>query len=563
METIKFLKNKKIFLASAWPYGNNSLHLGHIACLIGADILKKFFSLKGNKTLWVSGTDCYGTPIAIEAQLKKKKPKEIVAKFHKEFKETFKKLDFSFDFYSQTLSKKHHQIVKKIFLDLLKKGLIYQKTQKQFFCPKCQRFLADRFIEGICPFCKKLARGDQCDYCGQVLDPKNLINPYCRICGSSPILKETTHFFFKLSQFRKPLISWIKKQKLWRKNALEFSLNFLKKGLVDRAITRDLKWGVRVPLKGFSKKVIYVWFEAVCGYLSASIEFSEKIKKPNFWKEFFLTQDSYHYYFLGKDNIFFHTVIWPAILMTQGLHLPDQIVSSEYLLLEGKKFSKSRNWLIEAKKILEFFEADLIRFYLIRINPQEADSNFSFSDFYQKINKELIANFGNYCHRTLNFVFQNFKGEIFEFKKPSSLAQVKFYHFLKNSFFKIQDLMIRAFFKEALEEVLKISIYGNKFLNETMPWKKIKNSKKEAKKDLELALFSIEILRNLIYPFLPSTSKKLSLIFKEKNFSLSFKPKKIKILKKPQLLFKPLKEKEVKKIKEKILGSNHFISTRP
>ncbi len=546
-------KIKNVFIGSAWPYGNNSLHLGHIAALIGADILKKFFSQIKIKSLLVSGTDCYGTPIAIEAQISKKNPKEIINHFHQEFKKTFKKLDFSFDFYSKTTSKVHHQIVQKIFLDLVSKKLIYQKVQKQFFCPKCQRFLPDRFIEGTCPVCKKIARGDQCDNCGSLLEPKMLINPYCKICKTKPILKETIHFFFKLSFFQKKLISWIKTQKNWRKNAKDFSLGFLKKGLKDRDITRDLEWGIKVPLKGFEDKVIYVWFEAVCGYLSASVEYSSKIGKNNYWKEFFLDKESYHYYVFGKDNIPFHTIIWPSILMSQNFHLPNQIVSSEYLLLEGKKLSKSKKWMIDALKFLEFFDSEFLRYYLIKINPQESDSNFSFDDFYQKINKELIGNFGNYINRVLVLCFKNFKNEIFEFKKPRSNLQKEFFKKIEKNFFEIQELIFKSRFKEALQKIVDISIEGNKFLNQVQPWKKIKKAKKETKEDLSLAIFSIDILRKLIYPFLPKTSIKISKLIGKENLLLEFKKEKIKISQKPKPLFEPIKKELLLKAKTSLL----------
>ena len=545
-----FSKIKTVFIGSAWPYANSSLHLGHIAALIGADILKRFFSQKKIETLWVSGSDCYGTPIAIEAQLLKKKPSEIASCFHQEFKKTFKKLEFSFDFYSKTTSLTHHKIVKKIFLDLLEKKLIYQKKQKQFFCPRCQRFLPDRFVEGICPYCKNIARGDQCDVCGALLEPSLLIEPYCRICKTKPVLKETVHFFFKLSAFQKQLISWIKKQKHWRKNAVDFSLGILKKGLKDRAISRDLEWGVKIPLKGFEGKVIYVWFEAVCGYLSASIEYSQKIGKPNFWKKFFLNEKSYHYYVFGKDNIPFHTIIWPSILLSQKLHLPDQIVSSEYLLLEGKKFSKSKKWMIEVLDFLKFFEPEFLRFYLIRINPEEADANFSFDDFFEKINKELIGNFGNYINRVLSFGFKNFKGEVFDFKKPTSKAQVEFLKEIEKGFFEVEDFIFKSFFKEALQKILEISQAGNRFLNQVEPWKKIKTSKEKVKDDLSLAIFSIDLLRRLIFPFLPKASLEISKLLGEKDLSLKFEKKKIKIVKKPKPLFKPIEKSQLLKAKQ-------------
>ncbi|MFA5421084.1 MAG: methionine--tRNA ligase, partial [Patescibacteria group bacterium] len=393
--------NRKILIASAWPYANGSLHLGHVAGLIGADVLARYFRLKGDDVLFVSGSDCHGTPIAVEADRQGISPVEISEKYHKEFKDNFLNgLSFSFDNYTKTNTENHYRVIQEMFLKLYNEGHIYEKEEELPYCPKCEKFLADRYIEGECYMCGfSSARGDQCDNCGNLIDTKKLINPKCKICGTTPEWRKTKHFFLRLSAWEKEILSFVENSKGWRQNAKNFSQEFIKNGLHDRAITRDTEWGIPLPLEGYEGKRIYVWFEAVLGYLSASKEHSDN------WADFWQNDKALHFYFHGKDNIPFHSIILPIILMSYGgLHLPDRMFSTEYLNLENKQFSKSRRHAVWLNDFLAEFDSESLRYYLILNGPETADANFSWSDYMAKTNNELIGNFGNLVFRVLSFV---------------------------------------------------------------------------------------------------------------------------------------------------------------
>jgi len=550
-----FLKKKKIFIGAAWPYANGSLHLGHIACLLSADILARYWRQKGSKVLFVSGADCYGTPITVTAEKQKTTPSKIAQYYYREFKKNLiKDLNFSYDLFSRTTSPFHHQVVQKIFLKLYQKGYIYKDWQTLPYCSHCQRFLPDRYIEGKCPHCGFFpARGDQCDECGALLDPRQLKKPYCKICRHSPIWKKTEHFFFKLSAFAPQLKKWIKKQTTWRKNAREFSLALLSQGLKDRPITRDTTWGVKIPLKGYPNKRIYVWFEAVCGYLSASQEWAFKNEKPKAWENFW-KKPAYHYYIHAKDNIPFHTLIWPAILLAYGkLNLPNQIVSSEYLTLEGKQFSTSRNWAVWLPDFLKNFDSESLRYYLTINNPETADANFSWMDFQQKHNGELIGTLANFCHRVLSFSYKNFNRQI-------PLAQLKLNQKLllktKKTFEKSGQLIESAKFRESLKNILELAQAGNKFLEEEKPWTKIKENKEKAGQSLYIALQVVNNLRILIHPFLPQTSQQLGKFLNSNQLTWQFQLLKPKHpLKKPKPLFQPIKNTAIQEQIEKLFSN--------
>ncbi len=305
------MNKRKMFIGAAWPYANGSLHLGHVAALLGADILARYFRSKGEEVLFVSGSDCHGTPIAFEADRLRVNPSEIADKYHEEFVESLVKgLQFSYDLYTKTTTENHKEVVQEIFLKLLKEGVIYTKTEELPYCLDCKRFLPDRYIEGECPICHYgSARGDQCDECGSIIDAHDLIRPRCKVCGSVPEWRSSEHFFLRLSVFEQKIKDWIEKSSGWRPNAKNFTLNILKSGLIDRGITRDITWGVPIPLPGYESKSIYVWFEAVCGYLSASKELSKESGNPELWKKFWVDENAVHYYVHGKDNIPFHTII--------------------------------------------------------------------------------------------------------------------------------------------------------------------------------------------------------------------------------------------------------------
>ena len=340
--------SERIFIGVAWPYADGPLHLGHIAgAYLPPDIFARYHRIKGNEVLMVSGSDCHGTPITIRAEREGKKPEDIAAQYHHEFLDSWQKLGISFDLFTSTGTANHARVSQDIFLTLLNKGYIYKATVSQPFCPECQRFLTDRYIDGTCPYCQSSgARGDQCDDCGKPLNPAELIEPRCSFCGTTPQFRDSEHFFFRLSAFQDRLLAWVRQQNHWRQNVLNFTLRYLEGGLKDRAITRDIDWGIPLPLEGFAGKRLYVWFEAVIGYLSATKEWAAAGDERR-WQDFWQDNNTKSYYFIGKDNIVFHTIIWPAMLMGYGdLNLPYDIPANEFLTIEGKKLSTSRNWAV-------------------------------------------------------------------------------------------------------------------------------------------------------------------------------------------------------------------------
>lgn len=502
--------NKSVFIGSAWPYANGSLHLGHIAGFIGADFLARFHRAKGDKVLFVSGSDCHGTPIEVKAEQMGVPPQEIVETFDTEFRHNLiDQIGFSFDLFYKTASPFHYKKVQEMFLDLYEKGLIYEKVQELPFCESCNRFLPDRYIEGECPKCHfSLARGDQCDECGSILDAKDLINPKCKNCNETPVFKDSTHFFLKLSAFEEKLTEWVHKQKEWRPNALNFTLKFLEKGLIDRAITRDSKWGIPVPIKGFEDKTIYVWFEAVSGYLTASQKHSMDLEKKDLWKNFWQNDKAIHYYVHGKDNIPFHTIIWPAILMGLGnLNLVNRIVSSEYLSFEGKQFSKSRNWGVWLPEFLETRDPETLRYYLGINGPESADSDFSWKEYQVKVNTELIGKFGNFINRTLSFIHNNFSGQV-----PEEGKNLKENELIQKGELLIQSVgekIEKTKFHESLKNIIEYCELCNRYIDEKEPWKTIKEDKKIAGEVLNACVQAVSILETVIYPFLPKTAEKI------------------------------------------------------
>ncbi len=502
---------KRIFIGAAWPYANGSLHPGHAAALLGADIIARYHRLCGDEVLFVSGSDCHGTPIAVEADCQGIHPSEIAKKYHQEFIETLiNGLKFSYDIYTETTTKNHQRVVQEIFSALYRKSYIYKKTEELPYCSKCQRFLADRYIEGECPICRfSNARGDQCDKCGTLFNPSQLLNPQCKICGHQPEWKPSEHFFLRLSVFHDQLKELVKKSKDWRINAKNFTLNLLKETLPDRAITRDIKWGIPIPLPNYEDKRIYVWFEAVCGYLSASKEWAQLKGNKDLWEKFWIDKSAIHYYVHGKDNIPFHTIIWPTILLEYGkLHLPDRIISSEFLTLEGKQFSKSRKWAIWLPDFLKQFDAETLRYYLVVNGPETGDANFSWSDYQVKVNSELIGHFGNFIHRAFSFVKSNFPNGI-NLPDASSDKEKEFLQLTRKSFSLVGSAIKKGQFREGLHTIFRLTEYGNRYLQETSPWTRIKNNRLEAEKSLATAVHVIRNLAVLIEPYLPITSERI------------------------------------------------------
>ncbi|MBA7638796.1 Methionine--tRNA ligase [subsurface metagenome] len=502
---------EKILVAVAWPYANGSLHLGQIAgAYLPADIFARYHRLKGNDVLMVSGSDQHGTPITIKAEQEGKKPGEIAGRYHREFLESWQRLGISFDLFTTTGTENHTEVTQDMFLTLLEKGYIYKAKVSQPYCPQCNRFLPDRYIEGTCPFCGSPgARGDQCDDCGKPMNPAELLEPRCRLCAAAPVFEESEHFFLKLSAFQKKLLEWVKPKSHWRKNVLNFTTRYLEDGLKDRAITRDIDWGVPVPLEGYENKRIYVWFEAVIGYLSASKEWAKSGGDGEGWRPFWEGDDSKSYYFIGKDNIPFHTIIWPAMLMGYGgLNRPYDVPANEFLTIEGKKLSTSHNWAVWLPDYLSRYAPDPLR-YLLSINmPEHGDTDFSWREFFRRNNDELVATYGNLVHRVLTFSYRNFDGCVpqpGELDEPSQKLMAKAEETLNT----VGELISRCRFKQGVMAAMALAQEANRYLDDKSPWKIIKEDKEAAATALYVALGVISALKTALYPFLPFSSQKL------------------------------------------------------
>ena len=502
--------SENIFIGVAWPYANGSLHLGHVAgAYLPADIFARYHRVKGNNVLMVSGSDQHGTPITLRAEQENKSPAEIAGHYHDEFLECWQKLGISFDLFTSTGTSNHASVVHDIFNRLLKQGYLYKDTMAQAYCPNCQRFMPDRYIEGTCPHCQATgARGDQCDECGNTTSPGDLIDPRCRICSATPRFKNTEHYFFKLSAFENDLLKWVKKQTHWRQNVLNFTLGMLQGGLKDRAITRDLEWGVSVPQPGFENKCIYVWFEAVIGYLSASKEWAALHGNSEAWQPFW-HEGARSFYFIGKDNIPFHTLIWPSMLMGYGgLILPDNVPANEFLTIEGKRLSTSRNWAVWLPDYLERYNPDTLR-YMLSINmPETSDTDFSWREFVRRNNDELVATYGNLVHRVMTFTSRNFDGAV-----PTPPQQDAPGNELVEKAKAIIDttdkMLERCSFREAIREAMTLAQEANRYLDSEAPWKAIKQDRDSAARSVYNVLTVLSALKTVLYPFLPFSSEKL------------------------------------------------------
>lgn len=494
-----------IFIGGAWPYANGSLHLGHIAALLPGDILARYYRQNGEKVLYVSGSDCNGTPISIRANKENTSVRAIADRFHEEFSNCFTQLGFTYDLYTRTDAEHHHLSVQKIFTTLLENDHLYKKTIEQAYCEYDKRFLPDRFVEGTCPVCGAKARGDQCDNCSTILEPADLIEAHCKICGNSPVFKETEHFYMRFSEFQKPLeklVSTAKQQQAWRENAIHLTERYLNEGVHDRAVTRDLSNGIAVPIKGFEDKKIYVWIEAVSGYLTASIEWAKQHKED---LANYLNEKTISYYVHGKDNIPFHSVIWPAVLM--GINnpvLPTHIVSNEYLTLEKRKLSTSQNWAVWVPYILEHYHPDSIRYFLTINAPENRDTDFSWREFIYSHNSELLGAFGNFVNRTFKFIEKSFQATI-----PDGWIDTTIRENTKKLYSTISHLIEQTKFKEALETIFDAIRDANKYFDIREPWAKIKIDQQHANNTLRTCCYIIANLSQLLEPFLPFSAKKI------------------------------------------------------
>jgi len=503
--------NKKIFIGVAWPYVNGDIHFGHLAgYLIPADIFARFNRFAGNDVLMVSGSDCHGTPTTIEADKRGLSPSQVVDEYHPKHESLFKQLGLSFDLYTRTDNPTHKRVVQDMFVSFIEKGYLYKETSDQYYSESEQRFLPDRYVEGQCPHCgDKEARSDQCDNCGRLLAQGELINPISKLSKTPVTMKQTEHYFFDWPKLESFLQSYVKdRQANWRPWVANESLRWLENGLKGRPVTRDIDWGIEIPadripadklLAGHEHKRLYVWFEAVIGYLSASIKQSEEGGQD--WKAYWHNDEAKHYYFAGKDNLVFHSLFWPGQLHAydEKLHLPDVPAINQFLTLNNEAFSKSFGVTLDPKKILADFDLDIVRLYLCLIMPENSDSDFTWSDFIVKTNNLIIANLGNFIFRTLKL------SESLNISDCNNII----IDLVEKHLAKAKAAIEQCRFRDYAEIMLELSAEGNKYLSEQTPWK-IKDDETKKADILSNALLITLALSVLLKPITPASADKLN-----------------------------------------------------
>ncbi len=507
-----------IAVFTGWPYANGPRHLGHGAALLMGDVLSRYYRARGSNVLMVSGTDEYGTPNQIAAEKRGVSTQTYVDEMSQVIRNDFKELGMSFDHFSRTTSKEHQKVARSFFVDLLEKGYITEGEMKTAYDSLTNRSLPDRYVEGICPHCKySEARGDQCDSCGNLLDSFELINPKSKLTNNQVLFKDSPQLFLRLDLLGDQIKKWVMGQKDWRANAKNQAL-----GMVDdlkaRSISRDLDWGIPIPddvLNGkYSDKVLYVWFEAVIGYLSASMEWAKAKGNPEEWKDWWKNPQAKHFYAIGKDNIPFHTVVWPGMLMGHNegsespLHLPDQIVSAEYLTYGSEKFSSSRENTLFIKDALKLLDPDVLRYYLVSAGPETKDAEFSLEELVRRNNEELVSTWGNLVNRVLTFSYKHF-GSV---PTPDSILPPEDQQLLQElwkGFETTGSLIKQTKFKAGLSSFMVMAKNVNRFLNEKKPWESIKTNRSDAATTMFTALNAVDILASIASPFLPFSSDKI------------------------------------------------------
>jgi methionyl-tRNA synthetase len=518
------VSDRHILTAVAWPYANGPRHIGHVSGFgVPSDVFSRYHRMAGDRVLMVSGTDEHGTPITVAADAEGVTPREIADRNNRIIVNDLAALGLSYDLFTRTTTENHAAISQEIFLGLLKNGYVFPQTTLGAISPSTGRTLPDRYIEGTCPICGyDGARGDQCDNCGNQLDPTDLINPVSRINGETPKFVESEHYFLDLPAFTRALGDWLATRKSWRPNVLNFSVNLLD-DLKPRSYTRDIDWGVRVPLEGWidrPDKRIYVWFDAVVGYLSASIEWARRSGDPDAWRQWWQSPDSDAYYFMGKDNIVFHSEIWPAQLLgyngegdkggTPGnlgrLNLPTEVVSSEFLTMEGRKFSSSRNVVIYVRDFLARYDADALRYFIAVAGPENQDTDFTWAEFLRRNNDELVAGWGNLVNRTVSMAAKNVgavptPGELTDDDRALLAAT-------SGAFAPVGDLLSRNRQKAAIGEAMRVVGDANKYLSDQAPWK-LKEDPARRDTVLHTALQAIKDCNALLTPFLPQSAQKV------------------------------------------------------
>ncbi len=510
-----------IHVSVAWPYANGDLHVGHLAgAYLPADIFARYHRLKGNRVLMVSGSDSHGTPITVEADRRGISPRELFEYYHRRFLDTQKRIGISYDLFTHTDTENHHRIAQDFFLRLYEKGYLFTQKQKQLYSETQGRFLPDRYVEGTCPVCGfDGARGDQCDNCGSLLEATELINPRSKIDGSTPVVRETEHFFFDLPAFTEPLLAYLESHAHhWRPNVINLARAYVEGGLKPRPVTRDIDWGVPVPLEGWEEKRLYVWFEAVMGYFTASVEWAQIHGQPEAWKDWWYNPEARGYCFIGKDNIPFHTVIWQAELLgvericeddpARRLVLPYDVPANEFMNIEGQKFSTSRNWAVWLPDILERYDPDAIRFYVASVLPETRDSDFSWQDFVRRNNDELVATWGNLANRVLSFAYRHWEGRVPE-PGPLRPEDRELLSHIEAGFDRVGEHLEAVQLRAALREALDLARAVNGYLDRAPWFGVIESDRQAAATTVYTALRAIDSLKVLFAPFLPFSSERL------------------------------------------------------
>ncbi len=517
---------QKILVAVAWPYANSHIHVGNITgSYLPADIFARYHRLAGNNVIMVSGTDAHGTPVTVRADQENLTPFEVYRHFHTGFIELFQKLGLSYDLFTSTHTENHFKVSQAIFLALHKNGYLYTESQQQWYAPSQDRFLPDRYVEGTCYNCGyEKARGDQCENCGILIDASLLINPRSNTDGSTPEMRETEHFYLDLGALQGAIVEFLEEREgYFRPNVVRQSLGQIRAdGLHGRAITRDLDWGIPVPIEGWDGKCLYVWFEAVIGYLSAAIEWAILEGDPHLWQRWWTEPDARSFYFIGKDNIPFHAVIWPGQLIGAGewfgkifcglegtqLTLPYDVPANEFMNLEKKKISGSLNWAVWGLDFLSRYDPDPLRYYLTVNMPEAKDTDWDWDDFLRKNNDELVATWGNLVNRVLSFAYKHWDGRV---PDPGELrsGDIEILHRIEAGFSSVGNYLETVRLRSALGEVMRLAAEVNKYLDDTAPWFEIKNNKADAARSIYTALQAIDSLKLMFAPFLPFSSERL------------------------------------------------------
>jgi len=531
---------KKVFIGVSWPYASGNIHIGHLAGqYVVCDVFARYHRLVGNKVLMVSGSDSHGTPIVYEAEKRGITPYELVSDSHKLITDTYKRLGFVYENYTSTTTENHKEVVQNVFSTLLELGYLKTRETEQYYDEVAKRFLPDRYVRGTCPICNtENARGDECPACGAFLEPDQLIDPYSTLSNTKPVKKKTTHYFLDLERTDKQLREWLKDKDYWREWVKEFTKGFIAGGLKPRSVTRDMTWGVKVPLEGWEDKVIYVWIEAVVGYLSASIEWAQKTGNPSGWEDFWKDVSCKHYYFIAGGNVPFHTIIWPAELIAYSekyesdklfekfklpgetlkkpLNLPYDVPANKMLLFKGVKMSKGDHHNISVTELLDKYNPDLLRYFFIKYAPENHDRDFKWKDLIDANNNELVANIGNFVNRTISFINSKFDGKV-----PDGKLDLEVEKAISETFSECAKEIEACHFTKAMDKILDLGHFANKYFNDGKPWETIKTDYKQSAQTLFNSIQIVSAFITLLSPFLPFSARKIAALL---NVNIDFDP---------------------------------------